>query len=113
MPDLIAQPNKVSLQLISVDGPNAQPGFLQASNGSLVKYHVIGGLSKLQEAALRIAAAKPTAPYKNFYGDDAEKEKVQNSHIASLSVQCVDLAQAIISECDRRERTAQTNGRRD
>lgn len=88
----IIAPDRVNFGVQFVDSPNAEQHVVQATNGGGVRLLVVGGLTKRQEIASRIAGQLAAAHLKVFRtldGDETPKD------VAGFSVLIADAILAL------------------
>lgn len=85
----IQLPNQVDIREKRIDTEYVQPTSVNAQGPGVVQITAFGGLTKLEHAAIEIAA--------------------QQSGGGNLTaVECVDLAEAVLAECKRRTAVARS-----
>lgn len=98
----LIQPNAMSIETTYAPGSLAQPAVVTMQGPGAVKVLTIGGLTKVEALAGQIAAGAVGTQC----GDDIPPA----IHQQALVMVCVDTAEAILAECERRGRVVQDVG---
>lgn len=95
----LAIPNQVNIDVQLHPGPTVSPSVVQLQGAGGVVQHVFGGMTKLEQAAVAIAAAMCAVvpPPDNAY--DAESH--EDRYLETIPRNAVAIAQRVLAECDR------------
>ncbi len=99
----LIQPNAMNVETTYAQGPLAQPSSVVIQTAAGMKVLVLGGLTKIEALAGQIAG-QVSAGMSTYYMDpkdpDAKPEAIFDD--VQIVAKSVDLAEAILDECERR-----------
>jgi len=101
----IMLPNTVQMHVNYHPAPFALPVVLNLQTAGGLKTEVFGGFTKLEEAALRLAAANLSRPHLDD-ADDAWRRPQEEEDLPSWQEWVVNRAAEILAECERRQSPA-------
>ena len=95
----LAIPNQVNIDVQLHPGPTATPTVVQLNRPDGLVQHVFGGLTKLEQGAMAIAAAMcgVVLPPDNAY----ETESHEDRYLETIPKNAVAIAQRVLAECER------------
>lgn len=95
----LAIPNQINIDVQLHHGPTASPTAVQLNRPDGVVQHVFGGMTKLEQGAIAIAAAMCAVvpPPDNAY----EVEPHEDRYMETIPKNAVAIAQRVLAECER------------
>lgn len=102
----LAVPGQVNMDVQMHSGPNAQHTLIQLQGPAGVVQHVFGGFTKLEHAALGIAAALSSKVEQTSFATD-EEHAAQLEAAANLAV---ELAKKVLEKCERSQQPPKVAG---